>query len=168
MLPVWLLDCTHKQKVFCNCLYLKMCWLVACLYVDVFHKCNKENLTCCCPVCLYSFFCFVFYAVLIKCLWSVWRWSTHFKRPMNQRCMLWCPGAYILLNWIESFMLILSGGENCHIKSPSFTYTAVCWILFTNLLILIFARIFDSRLAIRVWHVARIDVFSKYLITNSC
>lgn len=34
-------------------------------------------------------------------------------------------GAYILLGWIESHVLILSGGETCHIKPTSFTYTIV-------------------------------------------
>lgn len=38
-------------------------------------------------------------------------------------------GAYILLSWIESLTSVLSGGETCHIKPTSFTYTYVCLVV---------------------------------------
>lgn len=40
--------CTHKQMMFCNCLYLKLFFQWLYLNVDAFHRCNIESLMCCC------------------------------------------------------------------------------------------------------------------------
>lgn len=132
--------CTHKEVMLCNCLYLKMSYRWPCLYVDVFHKCNKESLACCCPAS-------VFDAVLLlmlkrKCSWSIWSCMSNTFLGVDESevyfVVSWSlSGAYILLSWIESHMLILSGGGTCHIKPTSFTYQCVqLFYFYTRLTVL--------------------------------
>ena len=61
------LYCNHKEIMFCNCCYLKIYCRWLCLYVDVFHKCNKEK-----PVVLLPSLCFGC-STLLKLMVMVYR-----------------------------------------------------------------------------------------------
>lgn len=113
---------TRKEKMFLLSLFEDVL-LVAMSICGCVNRCNKESQMCCCPG-----------SDSVSKYEEKAGWATLLRGQMNHRCVfvVSCSlsGAYILCSWIESLMLILSGGENCHIKPTSFTETAVSWNVF--------------------------------------
>lgn len=121
---------THKEMMFRNCLYLKMFCRWPCLYVDVFHKCNKESLACCCPA---SVFDAVLLLMLVRrCLWSIWScmintfwggwwiWGVFCSVLISKWCIY-----FTLPDWIPYVDSIW--WWKIAILNPQALHTPVCW-----------------------------------------